>query len=1527
MKKLLQKLGSKPKKENLKRGELHLAEMVSDKCVLYESNQSGDTLKPGAIDVSSELDSSLQAARQALVHTRTVTGKHLEHKNKPGYYGQVGLSVVNRLSIFTNSVKIFADVITDTQGVDQSILDLFETLDSVYKFIEDATEIKKHPSYERILTSLAQQTVECAYFIRDYANKKNFWIRVRKNAIGEPIKSRVQNYQGAFAKLLEEFQTRSSLHTEIAVSRLLELNQSTSENLDLDNLRYASGAGLSTSKQCLPGTRVEALDEIIEWINNPDDNCPRLFWLAGPAGVGKSAIAHSIALRFKSLRRLGSFFCFDRNQSIDGRREKIFPTIARDLADLDSQIKHELAKVIKNETSLRKTPDLQLEWEKFVLEPLRITSQISTGPILIVIDALDESGDPTSRRELVRILEKEISSLPVNVRFLVTSRPEKDITLTFNKSHIRTKMMTTIPESETNRDILSYFKTTLEAEIADGFFTDAHLKRLVELSQGLFQWAFLTSKFLTGLGNSAGSIATERYENLINAQGIRSINDPLDVMYTQILSSLFDSDDTQVMARFRSVIGSIVIASEPLSLKDLVTLRGENISISRRETDIKVVIQYMGSLLSGINDPSSTIRPLHLSFREYLLDESRSGNFWINPSEHHRDFAFGCLRTMSEGLRFNICDIPNSHIRNIDDEGLPERILSSISSQLSYSSRFWALHISSTVFDSVLAKKIERFLHDFFLLWLEVLSLLKGVGRAAKSMSNLISWCSGKEYHETLYNFAVDGKRFIQLFGGVIGESTPHIYLSALPFCPQDSVIYRTFVNRFRNIFRVASGPLHGWPLGRRKIDMTGIRLACFSHGGQYLAIGLFKGIIKILDLETLETTRVIESPQTYIRTAEFSTGDRSFVFATMKSIYSFDILTGVMTLQIHIPFMSFIKLSQDAKFVLHCNRHQLLIVQNLETKEEVININIEDTSSAAFCYGFSNTDTGTFLVYLGKDTGVQFWSLETGTVLRRLQPPFPDPFDQFDDPDDTRIQDSCNVSLNGERIIFNRNNCLYIWNLRNNSLTTLQGYGLIGDFTMTPDGDCISIQSLGHLILHDMNGDVELRCETTTNIFHENIFSKDGKRLVIFNSDHLDVLDIDGWRSFAHIHHSGPPPRYSAPPVVSLDGKYFSVHTSGNGCYEIWDFELGQLIRTLGHGTTTSHGIYDPGVLGIVSPMSRYFGCVFSEKSVRLYDIYSETIKDILISGQEVDVASIAFSQDESLLAVLEISRGAIHTWDIDSSLAVDVLNIPESMQPGHYPKFKASSTFQYFAYTFSEGGIVLFNRTQMIPLKSVTREPFRAWSSNDTEDFVFSLDEERILISRGPKIFHINLITAECQAITLQGIPSNDVEPSSSYTLHRSICFTGNSKAWLFEGAIYGNEMGWKWYIWDALSGRLLHSLSPEYPDEFIRCYTPVHQCLFTSSSLYERILALNTEDDGQICFSSNKEHGLRNLPRGSSARLRPDGWVVTQNNELLFWVPQEYHQILHLPKLKCILGRKSIELDLSSFLHGQSWTFCRN
>ena len=57
---------------------------------------------------------------------------------------------------------------------DSRIIGLVEIIDDVYSFVKEAEPIKKIESHGRIIALMAQQTTECAYFIRDYAMNKSF---------------------------------------------------------------------------------------------------------------------------------------------------------------------------------------------------------------------------------------------------------------------------------------------------------------------------------------------------------------------------------------------------------------------------------------------------------------------------------------------------------------------------------------------------------------------------------------------------------------------------------------------------------------------------------------------------------------------------------------------------------------------------------------------------------------------------------------------------------------------------------------------------------------------------------------------------------------------------------------------------------------------------------------------------------------------------------------------------------------------------------------------------------------------------------------------------------------------------------------------------------------------------------------------------------------------------------------------------------------------------------------------------------
>ncbi|KAG2091228.1 uncharacterized protein F5147DRAFT_586425, partial [Suillus discolor] len=75
----------------------------------------------------------------------------------------------------------------------------------------------------------------------------------------------------------------------------------------------------------------DLLKDIQSWISSTEEGAPRILWLSGTAGKGKSAVAHTIANWYIENGGLGSFFYFDRTRQVDRRQDKIFTTIARDL--------------------------------------------------------------------------------------------------------------------------------------------------------------------------------------------------------------------------------------------------------------------------------------------------------------------------------------------------------------------------------------------------------------------------------------------------------------------------------------------------------------------------------------------------------------------------------------------------------------------------------------------------------------------------------------------------------------------------------------------------------------------------------------------------------------------------------------------------------------------------------------------------------------------------------------------------------------------------------------------------------------------------------------------------------------------------------------------------------------------------------------------------------------------------------------------------------------------------------------------
>jgi AAA ATPase domain len=196
-------------------------------------------------------------------------------------------------------------------------------------------------------------------------------------------------------KLIGWSQQQSVLQKLVRPSALVFSCGSSCRTLAVDlHLDRLPGAALHSvefdeQKACLPGTRKELLKAIEEWIHDSGDGCERLLWLSGPAGTGKSSVANSVAERMDSLGRLAASFRFDRGQA-ERTPDVLIGNLCRQVARFDKSLEGAILEAVKRHGPGGSMP-CRSQATKLFVGPISKIEMV--GPVVIVIDALDESGN------------------------------------------------------------------------------------------------------------------------------------------------------------------------------------------------------------------------------------------------------------------------------------------------------------------------------------------------------------------------------------------------------------------------------------------------------------------------------------------------------------------------------------------------------------------------------------------------------------------------------------------------------------------------------------------------------------------------------------------------------------------------------------------------------------------------------------------------------------------------------------------------------------------------------------------------------------------------------------------------------------------------------------------------------------------------------------------------------------------------------------------------------------------------------
>ena len=408
--------------------------------------------------------------------------------------------------------------------------------------------------------------------------------------------------------------------------------------------RGTAARGKPPSLRCGFGTQQAILNEIREWMT---DSTP-LLWLSGPAGAGKSAIAQTLLqeCHYKKGTRLPSRF-FSRGTSDRNSDEKFAATISYQLSINILETKPIIEKIVEDDPSIFSRA-IKEQFTKLVIDPLMQVSKEADHRTVIILDGLDEcDGYDKQRGVLDAIYEATLRSHTLPFRFLVVSRPDPHIRDFFNHDNIR-KISRHIPLSITD-DVSTYFRTEFgrirkDRRLPTTWPIEKDIETLVDRASGPFIFASTVLRYI----EDSRHYPPARLEAIL---GITTHNKSpfadLDALYRKILESTSDKKCTLRLFGLLLYVTDKKFAS-PSFIQHLLGLGPE-----RFETllhDVHPLIDVPVNLRD-----ENPIQITHTSLMDFLMDRSRSGDYFLDPKVVHSDLTQMCFRVLSPGT------VPEGH--------------------------------------------------------------------------------------------------------------------------------------------------------------------------------------------------------------------------------------------------------------------------------------------------------------------------------------------------------------------------------------------------------------------------------------------------------------------------------------------------------------------------------------------------------------------------------------------------------------------------------------------------------------------------------------------------------------------------------------------------------------------------------------------------------------------------------------------------------------------------------------------------
>ncbi|KIJ40581.1 hypothetical protein M422DRAFT_173569, partial [Sphaerobolus stellatus SS14] len=1130
---------------------------------------------------------------------------------------------------------------------------------------------------------------------------------------------------------------------------------------------------------CLPGTRIKVKKQVCEWVGNLYDST-QVYLLTGPAGAGKSSIAHSVYGVCKELNFGGSFFAFSRDSPT--RLEHCFRTIAHDLASCDKMIKQRLSNTLAKDPSLADTSSLPDQFGKMLMDSIQELSV--TRPLLVTIDGLDEAGTFKTREQILKLLanQEHLARIPSNIRFFITSRPEPDILDYFkDKENIQCAHLGEDDE-EITEDIYKMVYERLknpQDQLYKGIKHE-HCQYIALKAEGLFQWAAVVCDFIKG-DRKGGQSVLKRYNRLFE-----STNDSAKSLYWLYSQVLDLSIDLASREQLSSIMAIILCLQEPMPLISLQILY--TFSYPDSEEDITEFLPYLGSLLTGTNG-SGPVHPVHTSVRDYFTDIEGNKEYGISLSAYEACIASGLLCLLNSKLKFNMWQIKTSYLQNADNQELQTVIANPnvlVSWEVIYASCYLGKHLArlpkALPSEQVAGfqKGLDIFLKEKILFWFEILGAQKAIGVGVTSLS---------EIETSLIGLARDAINLMRMAGSVIQDATAHLYISVLPFLPKNSALRQQWIKYSKQGAKVIKGLEDQWPALELIIhEDQRINSVEFSPDGQKVVSGSGDQTIRIWNADTGELiTGPLEGHSAPVNSVSFSSDGQRIVSESDDNtirIWNADtgeLITGPM--EGHSSLVTSVTFSSDGQRIVSGSFDKMIRIWNADTGELIIGP-LEGHSH--WVTSVSCSSDGQKIVSGSHDNKIRIWNADTGELITG-------PLEGH-----SGWVSSVSFSSDGQRVVSGSGDeTIRIWNADTGELIIgpLEGHSdLVTSTSFSSDGQRV-VSGSGDATIRIWNADTgELitgPLEGHSGWVSSVSFSSDGQRIVSGSRDET----IRMWNADTGELITGPLEGHSDSVnsvSFSSDGQKI-VSGSDDKTIRIWNADTGELITgpLEGHSDWVSSVSFSSDGQRIVSGSGDQTIIIWNADTGELITELLESHSDLTIriwnadtgelitgplEGHSAPVTSVAFSSDGQRI-VSGSHDNTIRIWNADTGEL-----ITGSLE-GH-SDWVTSVTFSSDGQRIVSGSYDQTIRIWNADTGELITGPLEGHSAT-VSSVSFSSDGQRIVSVSSDKTIRIWDINSHTEYIAFSSNPKHQINIPS--IIHNSQCKLDYSNVY------FDNQTGW--------------------------------------------------------------------------------------------------------------------------------------